>query len=686
MGGVFSKFFRDEQDAAVFIQFNPNDGPRTVLSVLDDPRLDSFKWRVCWVAASGFFTTSYCIFSTNIIAPALNFVYPLKVECNAPISQPFILNLTTLAGTAVGMIAFGCLADRNGRKKLYGLELFIVIAATIGLTQSSTGYHSMDIYGWIGFWRFVLGVGLGAEYPLSATIAAEWSSTRTRGRMMATVFLMQSIGQVVAYGVSLAVLAGLGPRLGLLKETTDPEVAKQAVDAIWRVVIGVGAFPALVAIFLRRLLPETPRWLVEHISVQDAIDEAGPIYGADPRPLLAEPADPPPDHENLQANHEEHRDSVSEKPANGLWARIVVRRWDNLVQPIRSMDVYQHLREKDWVRLKCLAGISVAWFLLDLAVYGLGLDSPRTISTMYLSSPPPDQPCSETWRADPAQPNITIYSMLEQDTVRNLQTITTGTLPGSLIVLLFIDYIPRATWMGWLFVALGGLFAITGGTFYVAYESDKHAMTLVFYVLTQLLLNLGPNTMTWIMPAELFGTRYRATFYGIAAAAGKLGALAIQVINTTSVAGKGRDPFAGMLLGLCPAMFLGALVTWLWIPEVQLPRRGSHHVQAYSEGSDNNSQHHRGSRPGTPTSHSSAASLSVQNDRETFLARLILLNRSLEDIADDPAGNQIFGWRAHCRWLFGDKRANNGGSRNMEHETDATIHVPPVHEGVGADQ
>jgi MFS transporter, PHS family, inorganic phosphate transporter len=141
---------------------NPNN-KRAVLTILDNPNRRGFKWRVCWVAASGFFTTSYCISSANVVAPALNFVYPLPGDCNAISKQPFIVNLTTLTGTIVGMILFGYLADKKGRKKLYGLELIIVIVATLGLTQASPGYNSMNVYAWIGFWRFILGVGLGAE-------------------------------------------------------------------------------------------------------------------------------------------------------------------------------------------------------------------------------------------------------------------------------------------------------------------------------------------------------------------------------------------------------------------------------------------------------------------------------------------------------------------------------------------
>ncbi len=69
-----------------------------------------------------------------------------------------------------GMVFFGFLADRYGRKAVYGAELVIVIVATIGMTEATAGYGSpgyMNIYGWIGFWRVLLGLGLGAEVSTS---------------------------------------------------------------------------------------------------------------------------------------------------------------------------------------------------------------------------------------------------------------------------------------------------------------------------------------------------------------------------------------------------------------------------------------------------------------------------------------------------------------------------------------
>jgi MFS family permease len=84
------------------------------------------------------------------------------------------LDEVALTGTIIGMVLFGLLADRLGRKGLYGYELMIILTALGGVAFSSEGYirptddgkgytSSMDIYAAIFWWRFILGLGIGAE-------------------------------------------------------------------------------------------------------------------------------------------------------------------------------------------------------------------------------------------------------------------------------------------------------------------------------------------------------------------------------------------------------------------------------------------------------------------------------------------------------------------------------------------
>lgn len=84
------------------------------------------------------------------------------------------MNTATLLGSMIGQVVFGLLADRYGRRKMYGLELIVTITASMGLATASTGIHgSMSLIGLLIFWRLVMGVGIGADYPLSAVITAE---------------------------------------------------------------------------------------------------------------------------------------------------------------------------------------------------------------------------------------------------------------------------------------------------------------------------------------------------------------------------------------------------------------------------------------------------------------------------------------------------------------------------------
>lgn len=84
------------------------------------------------------------------------------------------INIATLAGTLLGQVMFGYLADRHGRKKMYGVELVLMIVSTLGVVMSSNGEHqSMDVFSWLIWWRVIVGIGVGADYPLSAVITSE---------------------------------------------------------------------------------------------------------------------------------------------------------------------------------------------------------------------------------------------------------------------------------------------------------------------------------------------------------------------------------------------------------------------------------------------------------------------------------------------------------------------------------
>jgi MFS transporter, PHS family, inorganic phosphate transporter len=127
-----------------------------------------YQWVVVLVAGIGFFLDGYTLFASNIALPMLAYVYwPDELSSR----RLTFINIATLAGTMFGQVLFGVLADKNGRKKMYGIELVLLIASTLGVVMCSTGVDgSMNVFAWITFWRVLVGIGVGADYPLSAVM------------------------------------------------------------------------------------------------------------------------------------------------------------------------------------------------------------------------------------------------------------------------------------------------------------------------------------------------------------------------------------------------------------------------------------------------------------------------------------------------------------------------------------
>ena len=141
---------------------------RRMLKIIDR---GGFNKIVFFVSSSGFLASSYGLFATNVIKPALYYVYPPCGRLNS--NAGVVIDQLTLISTALGMLCAGHFADLWGRKKLYGFELAILVIATLGVVQASEGFQSqnpdgtyentMNIYSWISWWRFVLGIGIGSE-------------------------------------------------------------------------------------------------------------------------------------------------------------------------------------------------------------------------------------------------------------------------------------------------------------------------------------------------------------------------------------------------------------------------------------------------------------------------------------------------------------------------------------------
>jgi hypothetical protein len=110
------------------------------------------------------------------------------------------INIVTLTGTLIGQAIFGFLADKKGRKTMYGIELLLLIGSTLGVVMSSEGHNgSMSVFGWLIWWRLMVGIGVGADYPVSIRI--DEVLVRSTGANM-VLALRDNLRRVRAYSSS----------------------------------------------------------------------------------------------------------------------------------------------------------------------------------------------------------------------------------------------------------------------------------------------------------------------------------------------------------------------------------------------------------------------------------------------------------------------------------------------------
>ncbi|HEY2298534.1 MAG TPA: MFS transporter [Jatrophihabitans sp.] len=279
---------------------------RNLIAALDEAPLGRFHLRAVVVSGMGFFTDAYDLFIIGI-ASAL-----ITQDWNISSAMLALLNSTMLAAAFLGALAFGRFADLVGRKRVYWMVAAIMIVGSIG-SALAPNFWVLIIF------RFLLGFGVGGDYPVSAVMMSEYANRKDRGRLVGMVFSTQALGLIVGPLIALALLGG---------GVSD--------NLAWRIMLGLGAVPAAAVIYLRTRMPESPRYQVQvkgkvtQAAAQVAEFTDGQVSGT--------------------ASGATHR-------AIGLRAFLTDRRYAVL-----------------------LAGTAGCWFLLDYAYYGNTISTPQILS------------------------------------------------------------------------------------------------------------------------------------------------------------------------------------------------------------------------------------------------------------------------------------------------------------------
>jgi PHS family inorganic phosphate transporter-like MFS transporter len=208
-------------------------------SEMDNAGISKEHWKIMFISGMGFFTDAYDLFIIGVVMSLLKPLWHVgKLEEG-------LVESTALLASALGALLFGRVADMLGRKRIYGVEVLVLAAGAIACA------FSPSIWWLIGF-RFILGIGIGGDYPVSATIMSEYAGKAHRGMLVTLVFAMQAAGLIVGPLIASALL-----------------MTHLSHDIIWRILVSFGALPALAVYGARRHLKETPRFLKAAAQEED---------------------------------------------------------------------------------------------------------------------------------------------------------------------------------------------------------------------------------------------------------------------------------------------------------------------------------------------------------------------------------------------------------------------------------
>ncbi|KAJ3357131.1 Inorganic phosphate transporter pho84 [Entophlyctis luteolus] len=527
---------------------------------LDEAKLGWFHLRAVVVSGVGFFADAYDIFVIGQALPMLYQVYygPQYITGSYPANFPGFnnsapipktpqntkldfnnlypnganvdawLKASTNWGNFVGQLLFGVLGDKLGRKKMYGVELIIMIVCTLGSALTGQMINGIPILYTLSIWRFFLGIGIGGDYPMSAVITSEFANVRYRGMMLAAVFAMQGIGIMVGGIVFVATLAEMQGRI---------QADYTCLDTVWRVALGVGILPAVGAVYFRMTIPETPRFTVDVIGDTQKAD-------SDVEKVLA-------------------MNSVSNISSNWQGEDIATAKIAVKTNNLAEFRAYFG----QWRNMKTLIGTAYAWCALDIAWYGLSLNQSQVLNLINFNGPTKVavsvfNATSNTTTTTKITPPVDIWNLFYQIAVGNIIIAFAGTVPGYWVCVALIEKLGRKPiqYVGFAVITIClSILAAMWNTL-----SAQSTPFLVIFTIAQFFFQFGPNTTTFVVPGEVFPTRFRSTGHGISAACGKIGAIigvqAVGPIFSTN---------AQLVLSIFAAIMFTGILSTVLIPETK---------------------------------------------------------------------------------------------------------------------
>jgi MFS family permease len=415
------------------------DGPQSLGAALDGARMTPLHRKFWLLAALGIMLDGFDFFIIGVANPLIANQYDLSDATKGLVSAAAII------GAIFGAMLLGPVADRIGRRRIFKYDLAMFAAFSVACI------FAWNVWALIAF-RFALGLAIGLDYPVAASYLAEVLPTKERGRWLVGAFSLQAAGILLGAVVGVIVLVLL------------PHVSS------WRIMLGFGVVPALVIIWLRRSVPESPRWLALNGYDDEAVAVTEKLVG----------------HQVVVTDADRR---TGPKVPEGLKA---------LFQP--------ELFKGKLLRRTIFT--SVPWCLMDIATYGVGIFTPTLLAAIALAGHPDATFLSDDIAATKGTAALDVCLVL-------------GFLAAIFLVERWGRIPLQLTGFAMMAVALsilGLADALPGG-------GDAHLwMVIVGFVLFNFFMNAGPNATTYALPAEVFPCEVKAAGQGFAAGLAKLGA------------------------------------------------------------------------------------------------------------------------------------------------------------------
>ena len=389
-----------------------------------------------------------------------------------------LIGASLVFGAVIGAGVGGPMADHLGRKKLMLADM-IIIAAGASISALTNGPGML----FIG--QLVVGMGVGIDFPVSSSYVSEILPARSRARMMVATIACQSVGVLVAAAITMLLL-------------------KSGSSQTWRLFMATEGAVALVFFGLRLSAPESPHWLMSRGKFAKATQAFIRIVPEERQAALQLATDP-----------------------------------EELATPAPDVSSGLSLLFSSRYRART-ALVTIPWFLMDIATYGVGLFTPTILGAIGIS---------ERMRGLTAHD----FALAKGSALIDLFLLV-GFLLGVWMVPRFGRI--RMQIIGFAGMAAGMLILLGA----VGLTNSSLHIPLVFagFILFNLLMNAGPNSTTFTLAPILFPTQLRGTAGGFAAGVAKLGAT-LGVFLLPSLKEKFGVP---TVLGIVSAVsVLGLIVT-----------------------------------------------------------------------------------------------------------------------------